>query len=91
MHTQSSTLPKPYEKPTAHYLDEAIQCGLDVMKAVTAIEQAQAAGFDLLRSVVPLVTVGFAAPTVELRNNAMAMLGRWVGRVGGLGALVKHM
>ncbi|KAE8825064.1 hypothetical protein HRS9122_10163 [Pyrenophora teres f. teres] len=91
IHTQSTTRPELYEDSTAHYLDEATRYGLDIMKAMAAIEQASALGFDLLRSIVPLVMVGFTAPDVELRNNALAMMGRWVGRVGGLGTIFKHM
>jgi len=89
--TQSSTPPELYEKPTDHYLDEATQCGLDIMKAMAAIEQAKAPGLNLLRSIAPLVTVAFTAPNAELRQNATAMMGRWTGRVGGLGAIFKHM
>ncbi|KAI1509787.1 hypothetical protein PtrARCrB10_08463 [Pyrenophora tritici-repentis] len=91
IHTQSTTPPESDGNSTAHYFDEAMQCGLDIMKAMAAIEQVSAPGLDLLRSIAPLVTVGFTAPDLELRNDAMVMMGRWVGRVEGLGAIFKHM
>ncbi|RMZ68356.1 hypothetical protein GMOD_00009972 [Pyrenophora seminiperda CCB06] len=92
LHTQSTMSPDLYDStPTTHYLDEAMQCGMDIMKAMAAIEAAQGPGLDFLRSIIPLVSVAFTAPSAELRGSAMVMMGRWVGRVGGLATLFKIM
>lgn len=91
MHTESSAPMAPYEDTTAHYFSEARDCSQAILKAAHEIEQAQTPGFDLLRSIAPVVTVGFCAPTMELRTEAMTMMYRWGNKVGGLASIFERM
>jgi hypothetical protein len=52
------------------------------------IERAQTPGFDMLRSIAPVMAVAFSAPTLELRKDAVEMMTRWAGKIGGLGSVI---
>ncbi|KNG50828.1 hypothetical protein TW65_01806 [Stemphylium lycopersici] len=91
MHTESSAPIASYENTTAHYFSEAQDCSQAILKAAHEIEQAQTPGFDLLRSIAPVVTVGFCAPTMQLRKEAMEMMYRWGSKVGGLASIFERM
>jgi hypothetical protein len=88
---ESDTLRIPEANTIAHYFKEAIQCARAIMKAAAEIEQAQTPGFDLLRSIAPLVTVTCCGPTAELKNSAKEMIGRWCGKIGGLASIVQRI
>jgi hypothetical protein len=88
MHTESTAPMEPYENTTAHYYGEATKAAVDILEAATEIEKAQSPGFDLLRSIAPVMAVAFAAPTLELRKDAVDMMQRWAGKIGGLGSVI---
>jgi hypothetical protein len=88
MQTGSTAPIEVYENTTAHYYDVARRATLDIMEAAAEIERAQTPGFDLLRSIAPVMAVAFAAPTPELRNGAVDMMQRWAGKIGGLGSII---
>ena len=52
------------------------------------IERAQTPGFDMLRSIAPVMAVAFSDPTLELRKDAVEMMTRWAGKIGGLGSVI---
>jgi hypothetical protein len=86
--TESTAPLEPYENTTAHYYDEATKAAVSIIEAAVEIERKQAPGFDLLRSIAPVMAVAFAAPTVELRKDAVDIMTRWAGKVGGLGSVI---
>ncbi|KAG9187286.1 hypothetical protein G6011_05157 [Alternaria panax] len=88
IHTEAAASLEPYENTTAHYYDEATKAAASIMEAALEIERAQSPGFDLLRSIAPVMAVAFAAPTLELRKDAVDMMTRWTGKIGGLGSVI---
>ncbi|KAI4616141.1 uncharacterized protein J4E87_008876 [Alternaria ethzedia] len=88
MHTESTAPIEPYEHSTQHYFDVAMKATTDIIEAAAEIEQAQTPGFDLLRSIAPVMAVAFAAPTMELRKDAVDTMTRWARRIGGLGSII---
>ncbi|KAI4606985.1 hypothetical protein J4E83_009740 [Alternaria metachromatica] len=87
-HTESTAPIAPYEMPTPYYFDVATKATTDIIDAAAEIEQAQTPGFDLLRSIAPVMAVAFAAPTMELRKDAVDTMTRWARRIGGLGSII---
>ncbi|KAI4950208.1 hypothetical protein J4E91_004864 [Alternaria rosae] len=88
MHTEATAPMEPYENTTKHYYDVATKATVDIIEAAAEIEQAQTPGFDLLRSIAPVMAVAFAAPTPELRKDAVDTMQRWARRIGGLGSII---
>jgi len=88
MHTEATAPIEPYEMPTHYYFDVASKATTDIIEAAAEIEQAQTPGFDLLRSIAPVMAVAFAAPTMELRKDAVDTMTRWARRIGGLGSII---
>ena len=88
MHTEATAPIEPYEMPTQHYFDVASKATTDIIEAAAEIEQAQTPGFDLLRSIAPVMAVAFAAPTMALRKDAVDTMTRWARRIGGLGSII---
>ncbi|KAI4660723.1 uncharacterized protein J4E79_005291 [Alternaria viburni] len=87
-HTESTAPIESHEMPTSHYFDVATKATTDIIEAAAEIEQAQTPGFDLLRSIAPVMAVAFAAPTMELRKDAVDTMTRWARRIGGLGSII---
>ncbi|CAN9115445.1 unnamed protein product [Alternaria alternata] len=88
MHTEATAPLEPYENTTAHYYDEATKAATSILEAAMEIERAQTPGFDMLRSIAPVMAVAFSAPTLELRKDAVEMMTRWAGKIGGLGSVI---
>ncbi|RYN90512.1 hypothetical protein AA0120_g5814 [Alternaria tenuissima] len=88
MHTEATAPLEPYEDTTAHYYDEATKAATSILEAAMEIERAQTPGFDMLRSIAPVMAVAFSAPTLELRKDAVEMMTRWAGKIGGLGSVI---
>ncbi|KAI4925682.1 hypothetical protein J4E85_007561 [Alternaria conjuncta] len=87
-HTEATAPIDSHEMPTSHYFDVASKATTDIMDAAAEIEQAQTPGFDLLRSIAPVMAVAFAAPTMGLRKDAVDTMTRWARRIGGLGSII---
>ena len=88
MHTEATAPLEPCENTTAHYYDEATKAATSILEAAMEIERAQTPGFDMLRSIAPVMAVAFSAPTLELRKDAVEMMTRWAGKIGGLGSVI---
>jgi hypothetical protein len=92
MATQESTAPPTPTAATTAYFTEASQCADAILRAAHNIEKMQAPGFDLLRSIAPLVSVVCVGPGEEQFREAGMMLYRWGARIGGLSSLLdKHI
>ncbi|KAL1801231.1 hypothetical protein ACET3X_001573 [Alternaria dauci] len=91
MQTEATAPPEPYEKPPAHYFEEAKKAATSVLEAALEIERAQTPGFDLLRSIAPVLAVAFSAPTSEIKQDAVDMMKRWAGKFGGLDSIVTSL
>ncbi|KAI4674301.1 uncharacterized protein J4E84_010676 [Alternaria hordeiaustralica] len=87
-HTESTAPIESHEMPTPYYFDVATKATTDIIEAAAEIEQAQTPGFDLLRSIAPVMAVAFAAPTMGLRKDAVDTMTRWARRIGGLGSII---
>ncbi|KAI4686156.1 uncharacterized protein J4E88_003993 [Alternaria novae-zelandiae] len=87
-HTESTAPIESHEMPTHYYFDVATKATTDIIEAAAEIEQAQTPGFDLLRSIAPVMAVAFAAPTMGLRKDAVDTMTRWARRIGGLGSII---
>jgi hypothetical protein len=86
MATESSPSLPP--ATTMEYFDTATQCAKAILRGFSNMEKAQTAGFDLLRSIAPLVTVVCAGPGEEQFREAGAMLQRLGARIGGLSSIM---
>jgi hypothetical protein len=87
--TQASPPPDTTAEATAQYFNEATQCAKAILRGAAHVEKAQTPGFDLLRSIAPLVTVMCIGPGEEQFRDAMAMMARWGARIGGLSSIMK--
>lgn len=88
MDTQASTPPRSPASRTAGYFDEATRCAKAILRGAANVENAQTPGFDLLRSIAPLVTVVCAGPGEEQFRQSREMLRRWGSRISGLGSIM---
>jgi hypothetical protein len=91
MYKIATQAPTAFPTPTSavtEYLDEATQCAKAILRGAAAIEKAQTPGFDLLRSIAPLVTVVCVGPGAEQFREAQEMLQRWGSRIGGLSSIM---
>jgi hypothetical protein len=86
--TQASTPPRSPASATADYFDEATRCAKAILRGAANVERSQTSGFDLLRSIAPLVTVVCAGPGEEQFRESREMLHRWGSRIGGLGSIM---
>jgi hypothetical protein len=86
--TQARTPPSTPASTTAEYFDQATRCAKAILRGAAIVENAQTSGFDLLRSISPLVTVVCAGPGEEQFREAKAMLHRWGARIGGLSSIM---
>jgi hypothetical protein len=86
--TQASPPPDTTAEATAHYFNEATQCAKAILRGAENVEKAQTPGFDLLRSIAPLVTVMCIGPREEQFRESMAMMARWGARIGGLNSIM---
>ncbi|CAO2647667.1 Nn.00g085890.m01.CDS01 [Neocucurbitaria sp. VM-36] len=84
METQPNTPPATPGSGNTQYFEKATQCSQAILKGAAEVEKAQTPGFDLLRSIFPVLAVACTAPTPELRDGAMEMMQRWGARIGGL-------
>lgn len=82
--------PPPPESPAvvAEYFDTATQCAKAILRGASIVEKAQTPGFDLLRSIAPVLTVACAGPGEEQFREAATMLQRWGARIGGLASIM---
>ncbi|KAJ4377972.1 hypothetical protein N0V83_000802 [Neocucurbitaria cava] len=87
METQSTTPPATPDSAAPQYLTVAIQSAQAILKAAEEVEKRKTPGFDLLRSISPVLAVICTAPTRELGNSASEMLQRWGTRIGGLASV----
>ena len=81
----SYTSPPP-QSPVRQLLDNARLYSRKVLKISAILESTNPVGFDLVRSVFPLVVVRIAGPGEEERTAAKVMMERW-GQSKGLGGL----
>lgn len=82
--TQSA---KPLSTPVADpgkNFEEASCCASAILKAAGVMERSKSPGFDLLRSLPPVISVLCVGPKEEHFRGAQAMLFRWAARIGGL-------
>jgi hypothetical protein len=91
MHTESDISSMTHESSITHYFSEAQKYSQNILEFAAEVERAQKPGFDLLRSVVPVVIVSCAGPTIELRNEAKGMIYRWASKVSGLTSALERM
>jgi hypothetical protein len=88
MATQANTPPTTPDSTTFDYFDEATQCAKAILRGAANVENAQTPGFDLLRSIGPLVTVVCIGPGPEQFREAGEMLHRWGSKIGGLSSIL---
>jgi hypothetical protein len=88
MAKQASSPPPESPAAIADYFDTATQCAKAILRGASNVEKAQTPGFDLLRSIAPLVTVVCAGPGEEQFREAATMLARWGARIGGLSSIM---
>jgi hypothetical protein len=86
--TQSPTASSTPASAVTEYFDQATHCAKAILRGAAAIEKAQTPGFDLLRSIAPLVTVVCVGPGAEQFREAQEMLQRWGSRIGGLTSIM---
>lgn len=91
MQTESTAPSVSHEKNSTHYFSKSQMYSQAIIQSVSEIEKAQTPGFDMLRSITPLVTVVYCAPTIELRNTAKMMISRLTSRFGGIMSALDHM
>jgi hypothetical protein len=92
METEESGAPSTPTEAATTYFTEACQCATAILKAAENIEKMQTPGFDLLRSIAPLVSVVCVGPKEEHFREAGAMLYRWGSKIGGLSSILeKHI
>jgi hypothetical protein len=89
MDTQASTPPASSAVITAKYYEEATRCAKAILRGAEIVEKAQTQGFDLLRSIMPLVTVVCVGPGEEEFRESKEMLHRWGARIGGLKSILE--
>ncbi|KAH3914151.1 hypothetical protein HBI56_052670 [Parastagonospora nodorum] len=87
MGTQALPLMPP--AAAAEHFDIATHCAKAILRGFSNMEKAQTAGFDLLRSISPLITVISAGPGVEQFREAGEMLQRLAMRIGGLQSILQ--
>ncbi|KAH7381479.1 hypothetical protein DE146DRAFT_681955 [Phaeosphaeria sp. MPI-PUGE-AT-0046c] len=86
--TQAATPPSiPVANPE-EYFEETSRCARAILRAAGVMERSKTPGFDLLRSLPPLISVLCVGPKEEHFREAQAMLYRWGARIGGLKAVL---
>jgi hypothetical protein len=88
MNTQASTPATVLSATTAMYYEEATRCAKAILRGAANVEKAQTPGFDLLRSIAPLVTVVCVGPGEEQFKESKEMLHRWGAKIGGLNSIM---
>lgn len=88
MDTQASIPPVTSAATTAQHFHEATRCAKAILKGAADVEKAQTPGFDLLRSITPLVTVVCVGPGEEQFRESKEMLHRWGSKIGGLTSIM---
>ncbi|EMD64345.1 hypothetical protein COCSADRAFT_89744 [Bipolaris sorokiniana ND90Pr] len=91
MHTESSTPLEPSEYNIGQYCSEAQNYAQVILQTAAEIERAKAPGFDLLRSIGPVLIVGYCGPTPELKMEGKMMLGRWASQIQGLKSTMERL
>jgi hypothetical protein len=86
--TQTPTASSTPVSAVTEYFDQATHCAKAILRGAAAIEKAQTPGFDLLRSIAPLVTVLCVGPGAEQFREAQEMMQRWGSRIGGLTSIM---
>jgi hypothetical protein len=86
--TQASPPPATTAEATTQYFNEATQCAKAILRGAANVEKAQTPGFDLLRSIAPLVTVMCIGPGEDQFRESMEMIARWGARIGGLSSIM---
>lgn len=90
MATQSVTPPQSPEATATDWFAEAALCAKAILRGAENVENAQTPGFDLLRSIGPLVSVVCIGPGEEQFRAAGVILQRWTTKIGGLGSILQN-
>jgi hypothetical protein len=85
----TQALPLLPSATTLEYFDIATQCAKGILRGFSNMEKAQTAGFDLLRSISPLITVVCVGPGMEQFREAGEMVQRLGTRIGGLNSILE--
>lgn len=86
--TQST---RPFSSPVtdpSKNFEEASRCAGAILQAAGVMERSKSPGFDLLRSLPPVISVLCVGPREQHSREAQAMLFRWAARIGGLKAVL---
>ncbi|KAF2825321.1 hypothetical protein CC86DRAFT_295060 [Ophiobolus disseminans] len=88
MDTEGSTPPSTIPR----YFEEACWCAETILRGAAIVEKAQTPGFDLVRSIAPLIIVICVGPKEGQSQAAREMLQRWGAKIGGLSSIMDmHM
>ncbi|XP_014557990.1 hypothetical protein COCVIDRAFT_95856 [Bipolaris victoriae FI3] len=91
IHTESSTPLTPSEHSIGHYYSEAYNYSRAILQTAAEVERAKTPGFDLLRSVAPVLIVVYCGPTPEIKMEGKMMLGRWASQIQGLASTLERL
>ncbi|EUC48563.1 hypothetical protein COCMIDRAFT_87063 [Bipolaris oryzae ATCC 44560] len=91
MHTESSTPLAPSEYDIGNSYSEVQSYSQAILQTAAEIERAKTPGFDLLRTIGPVVIVVYCAPILELKMQGQMMLGRWAGQIQGLASTMERL
>lgn len=80
-------LSSPIADPNKNF-EEAARWARAILRAAGVMERSKSPGFDLLRSLPPVISVLCIGPREEHFRDAHAMLMRWAARIGGLKAVL---